>query len=191
MKTDLLIESFATDRDGRVISRRRRRKAHSFVQGYLWAACANIVSTVVAFGPVLDVNDASVNLRNRQGPLTCNGVLATPDPGIRIGTGNSEVRVSQNKLDAVIAEGSGAGQMNHQAQTWVFTGVSGSQAYFTMTRSFINNSGSTISVREAGMHVPVFEGVFSYYLLACRDLASHDVPDGGAVTLTYTIRITL
>ena len=195
MKFEMLIESFATDRDGRVISRHRRRKAHSFVQGYIWGMCANMMAEVAPdplLGLVTDVDGLNHVIRNRQGPLWCNGALATPNPGIRIGTGSSPVRVNQTQLDAVIGEGVGAGQMNHQAQTWTYEGVVGNQATFTMTRSFINSSGSQIDVREAGLHIPVVDAVpTTYYLLAARDLASHDVPNGGAVTLTYTVRIVL
>ena len=195
MKLELLIESFATDRDGRVISRHRRRKAHSFVQGYIWGMCANMMAEAApapVLGPVTDVDGISHNLRNCSIPLRCYGVLATPDPGIRIGTGSSPVRVNQTQLDAVIAEGAGAGQMNHQAQVWTYEGVVGNQATFTMTRSFINNSVSQVDVREAGLHIPVVDSVpNTYYLLGTRELASHDVPHGGAVTLTYTVRIVL
>ena len=195
MKFEMLIESFATDRDGRVISRTKRRKAHSFVQGYIWGMCANMMAEVApapVLGPVVDVDGIPHNIRNTSAPLRCHGALATPDPGIRIGTGSSPVRINQTQLDAVIAEGAGAGQMNHQAQTWTFEGIVADQATFTMTRSFINNSVAQVDVREAGLHIPVVDLTpNTYYLLGSRELASHDTPTGGAVTLTYTIRIVL
>lgn len=191
MTQELYIASFAIDRDGKVISEQKKQPAHSFVQGYIWAGCVNVMSTVANIGPVKDITSADITIRNRQGPLTCTGAYGVPDPGIRVGTGNSAVRVNQYQLDAPIAEGSGAGQLKHQAQTWIFNGVVGDEASFEVTRSFINWSGAEITVGEAGMHVPVFTGLFTFYLLACRDLASHAVPNGGAVTLTYTIRITL
>ena len=192
---ELLIQGFTTDKDGRVTQRTRRRKAHSFVYGWVWATCAQLLSESApapALGPVTDVLGINYNLRTCQNTLDLAGLLGVATPGIVVGTGNSPIRVNQTKLDAVIGQGTGVGQMEHQAQTWTFTGIVGTQASFAITRSFVNLSGAQIDVREAGFYMGVFDGVpATRIVLAARDLASHDVPYGGAVTLTYTVRIVL
>ena len=192
---ELYIGGITTDKDGKVIQRRRRRKAHSFIYGWAWATCAQLLGEFApapVLGPVYDVNDVAYNIRDCQATLALTGGLGTTNPGVRVGTGNSPVRVNQTKLDALIAHGTGVGQMYHQATLWNFVGIDGTQAYFTITRPFVNRSGGQINVREAGFHMAVFDLVpTSRYVLAARDLCSHDVPDGGAVTLTYTVRIVL
>ena len=85
--------------------------------------------------------------------------------------------------------GIGAGQMEHMAQTFSFVGVAGNQCSFETQRVFVNNSGAQVAVRETAIYMTVYYPTTAAYIMAARDLISEDVPDGGAVTVTYTIRI--
>jgi hypothetical protein len=109
--------------------------------------------------------------------------------GIRVGTSNAAVAIGQNALQVPIVQGVGAGQMEHLAQTFNFVGVAGSQCSFETQRVFVNNSGAPIAVREAAIYMEVYYPTTAAYIMAARDLISEDVPDGGSVTVTYTIRI--
>lgn len=72
--------------------------------------------------------------------------------------------------------------------------MSGPEASFTITRVFTNLSGASITINEVGivfMHSA--SGGIPRYFLGMRDLVpgGQAVPDGGAATLEYTMRITV
>ena len=110
--------------------------------------------------------------------------------GIRVGTDNTPVAITDYALKAAVAEGTGPGQMEHQAQTFTWIGVAGNVCSFKTERVIVNNSGSQINLLEAAIYISVFYyPTAGTYICACRDLISQDVPDGGSITMTYTIRI--
>ena len=112
--------------------------------------------------------------------------------GIVIGTGIAAVTIDDYKLDSQIMHGTGSGQMRHLASTPGWPSVAGSSCDFLTSRTFLNNSGGLITVRESGIYCRV-KGV-TYYGYACivRDVLAtpQDVPDGGSITIDYTLRIT-
>ena len=193
MKVQLYIAAETRDKSGKIIHRMRRRRSHSYVQGWNWLVCAQFLgasSPSPALGPVKDTGGTNRNLRTCGIPFRCNGPAGTPDPGMRVGTSTTPVAIDQHALQAPIGQGVGAGQMEHQAQTYAFIGVAGSQCSFETSRVFVNNSGAPIGVREAGLYMTGYDsGTVGRIFMAARDLISEDVPDGGAVTVTYTVRI--
>lgn len=113
--------------------------------------------------------------------------------GIILGTSSTPFHVADYYLYGVINHGNSAGQLYHQA-------VSRTQSYDPITqniktthrRIFNNNSGGTISVREAGL---VFVLNFNesdanrVSVLMSRDVLSIPitVPHGTLLTVTYTL----
>ncbi|MFC2005671.1 hypothetical protein ACFLVG_01760 [Chloroflexota bacterium] len=181
-----------TDRNGKVISRQRRRRSHSFVQGWNWAVCAQFLGQSTpspTLGPVKNTAGGNVNLRTCGSPFRCNAGAGVTSIGIRVGTDNTPVAISDYALKAPISQGIGTGQMEHQAQTFAWIGVAGNVCSFQTERVIVNNSGTQINVREAAIYMTVFYPTAATEICACRDLISQDVPDGGSITVTYTIRI--
>ena len=182
-----------TDRNGKVISRQRRRKSHSYVQGWNWAVCAQFLgqpNPSPPLGPVRNTGGGYVNLRTSGSPLRCNAGAGTINIGIRVGTDNTPVDITDYALKAPITEGTGSGQMEHQAQTFNFIGVVGNVCSFQIERVIVNNSGAQINVREAAIYTVAYRyPTTGTEICASRDLISQDVPDGGSITVTYTIRI--
>jgi hypothetical protein len=80
--------------------------------------------------------------------------------------------------------------MEHQAQTFTWIGVVGNVCSFQTERVIVNNSGAQINVREAAIYMVAYRyPTTGTEICASRDLISQDVPDGGSITVTYTIRI--
>jgi hypothetical protein len=63
-----------------------------------------------------------------------------------------------------------------------------------MTRTFTNNSGATITVKEVGLLVKKQDSTgVSRSWLAARDVLPSpvDVPDGATLTIRYVVKITV
>ena len=190
---ELLLALRVVDKNGKVISRQRRRRSHSYVQGWNWAVCAQFLGQSNPSPPLGSVRNTAgsyVNLRTSGSPFRCNASAGTTNIGIRVGVDNTPVAITDYALKVPIAQGTGSGRMEHQSQTFNFIGVVGNICSFQTERVIVNNSGAQINVREAAIYIMAFRyPTTGAEICASRDLISQDVPDGGSITVTYTIRI--
>ncbi len=133
--------------DGK-LKREMQTPGHSFVRGFLEIlycqmalatfpvrATDGLLKSVV--GPDVDILD-----------ITSSG----NDRGIVVGTGGTTaVQISDYQLEAVVADGSGSGELDHAAQTYVDPTTTVDTAQFSILRDFGNNSGGTIIIGEVGL----------------------------------------
>jgi hypothetical protein len=118
---------------------------------------------------------------------------------IQVGSGQQSNPYSAYALAAPIANGSGVGQLVYgQPSIPSAITVSGSEAYFTISQTFNNNSGATITITEVGIIVNLQLGAvhstnpsFSGSLLVWYDVLSTSisVANGGSVTIYYTFTV--
>jgi len=192
-RIELWLAAKVTDKNGKVISRQRRRKSHSYVQGWNWTVCAQFLgqsNPSPALGPVRNTAGGYVNLRTSGSPFRCNAGAGVTNIGMRLGTDNTPVAITDYALKVPIAEGTGLGQVEHQAQTFSFIGVVGNVCSFQTERVVVNNSGAQINIREVAIYMVAYRyPTTGTEICASRDLVSQDVPDGGSITVTYTIRV--
>lgn len=124
--------------------------------------------------------------------LRCNGGIGETRYGLLVGKGSDAVTINDYCLQTPLAEGVGVDQLNHQLVEFTTPQTVGSTCSFTIRRAMINNSGATISgVQEFGAYIN-FSGS-TYYALGFRDVlgTAVDVPDGGAITIEYTVAVTV
>ncbi len=116
--------------------------------------------------------------------------------GIVVGTGTTAPTNTDYALAAQIAHGTGAGQLDYGANSFVVPSIVSGNIDMTLSRSFYNGSGSSIIVKEIGIYcrsnVGTGAGTARYFCLA-RDVLSTPEPVGDTKTLTiqYTIRTTV
>ena len=108
--------------------------------------------------------------------------------GVVVGAGVIGVNIEDYRLDAQIPHGTGVGQLSHQATEVIYPPATGaSECSFQLKRIFVNQSGSEVSVNEIGIY-----GAISSSFKAClaRDVlpGTVDIPDGGSITVIYTIK---
>jgi len=128
----------------------------------------------VSYGRV----DASANL-DTHGIVVGTNDGATPE-------GNENY-----KLDTKVLHGSGvAGKLNHQAVTMVAPAVVGANVDFDISRPFINDSGGTITIKEAGIICKNSQDT-KYHLLVRDVVSDFAVPDDYTLTVVYTLRTTV
>ena len=177
------------DKEGRVLQR-ISAPSRSYVQQ--WNQLLNVHAsqtnkTVKDTGGVdRDINKADITLRT-------SVAIGFVDGGIRVGKGTTAVVITDYALESPCGEGIGADEFNHQAVEFTAPSVIASTCSFTLTRTMINNSGATISgIKEIGCY-HLMEGASNYYALAFRDVLGSPVsiPDGGSITVTYTIAVTV
>jgi hypothetical protein len=118
---------------------------------------------------------------------------------IQVGSGQQSNPYSAYSLAAPIANGSGTGQLVYgQPSVPSNIIVSGSEAYFTISQTFNNNSGGTVTITEVGIVTQIAFGAsysttaaFSGTVLVWYDVLSSpiSVSDGGSVTIYYTFTV--
>jgi len=118
---------------------------------------------------------------------------------IQVGSGQQSNPYSARSLAAPIANGSGAGQLVYgQPSIPPNITVSGSEAYFIISQSFYNNSGSTITITEVGI-------VLRIYFVATNNVSATNfgntlvwydvlssalsIPNGGTLAIYYTFTV--
>lgn len=139
-----------------------------------------------ADGPVVAVSDTGGTSRNMQASnsVTTRNCMCTVAGatlatfGIQAGTGTTANGASTKGLDTLIANGSGAGQLNYGSMG--ITAPSGSAPeVYTWTRTLTNNSGGGITVNEFSMNFALSDsGATERYFAVIRDVNA-----GGIVTI--------
>ncbi len=187
-----VLELIVRNKDGE-ITRRQEMLSKSFLKGFmqLWW----VMSTFVyGGGQGKWVRDKDGDYRwaiTHSQNFNANASTGQTDGGILAGTGTTAPTIDDYQMEAQIAEGTGAGQMQHSAVTFGAPTSDGVASHFTVTRDFSNYSGSPITVREVGLQV-----YFSFlpgsndYLLLLRDAVNIDIPNGETLTVNYRIQAT-
>jgi len=185
MGLDYLVE--VTDKDGKVLQR-ISAPSRSFVRQWydlMSAHCDNVARIVKDTGGI-----------NRSAAPHENGWYARAAAGItgyghRVGKGTTAVTISDYALESPIEEGAGLDQLEHGAVSYAKPAVAGSTCSFWLRRSMLNSSGSTITgIKEIGIYTRI---AAPYLMCGVRDVLPSEVyiPNGGAITVTYTFKVTV
>ncbi len=106
--------------------------------------------------------------------------------GIAVGTGVTAVTIADFALGTIIAHGVGVGQLQYGATTVNAPTTVGSTRQFTITRTFSNASGGSITVTEVG-----FNSVATFGIYVERVLSTRLILNGASAMATYTIGVTV
>ena len=147
-----------------------------------------MVTDINGSGWALGVGTSGNNFR-------MNGGAENPNMGIVIGTSDTPVDVSDYRLGGLITQGFGTVQMDYMAMVINPSVVADPNCDFFMSRQMANNSGGLITVRESGIYVMMERSLSPFtmaYGCGVRDVFTtpQDVPDGGGITMEYTLRVT-
>lgn len=162
--------------------------SHSFVKQFM-----QILRSQFDRADEADVRDIYNNLRLLDWDYASNriafdGAASQYTWGPCIGTDDTAESVNDYHLGALIVHGTDPGEMEVGDTTIVPLDVFGDDVRVDIQRTFSNNSGNTITVKEVGLQAWAME----YNYLCIRDLPSPDyeVPNGGVLTLTYRLYTT-
>lgn len=185
MKHELWYSVVVQDRYGKVISRECRR-ARSLLKQWNQLVCVYMSRATIS---ITDTGGVSRSIGADGIGFWMRPSAGDDSYGIIIGTGSTAVAIDDYAVATKISEGAGAGQMNYLACIVATPVVAAPICSFEVSRSVVNNSGSQITVREAGLYAKLIGT--PYYGCMARDVFTtpQDVPDGGSITVNWTIRV--
>ncbi|KKM64545.1 hypothetical protein LCGC14_1500280 [marine sediment metagenome] len=188
MKHELWYSVVVRNRHGKVLSRERRR-GRSFLKQWNQLVYAHMMQ-VYSLSGVLDTGGTPRAISDHDNGFWMAQGGAGTTYGLRVGTGSTPVAIDDYALETPIGQGVGAGQMEHQACTVAISVVSAPSCYFVVSRTITNNSGDSITVREAALYM---RAASSYYLCGARDVfgTPQVVPNGGSITVDWTLQVTV
>ena len=146
---------------------------------------------------VTDVDEAEGYIIRDNQVMNTNGRVKAPvsndEYGIVVGTndGSSAEDNEDYALDTkILHSGIGAaGCLNYQAVTFVVTREVGPNIDFDISRTFLNETGVGITVKEIG--IICRHSGFDHYHLFLRDVVADElVGDAETLTVIYTLRTT-
>ena len=185
MGLDYLVE--VTDKDGKVLQS-FSGPSHSFVRQWydLMSGFADNVSRVIK-----DTGGVNRVCAPHERGWRARAAAAETRYGHRVGKGTTPVTISDYALETPLEEGTSLDQFEHGAVTYQKPAVVGSTSSWWIRRSMLNSSGATITgIKEIGIYAYCAS---AYYMLGVRDVlpSAVYVPNGGAISVAYTIAVTV
>jgi hypothetical protein len=169
----------------------RRYRSRSFVVNFI-----NDLFTTMARQSINNVNTSGAQYGiSLNDTMNINASSNNSNYGIQIGSGTSAPTIIDHSLSQVISNGTSIGQMQYGAVsvTGAVTNTSTNTGYFTVTRTFTNNSGSSITVSEVGLVAwsGNYTGQTNQFYLILHDLLPTPitVPNGSSLSISYEIQV--
>jgi hypothetical protein len=111
--------------------------------------------------------------------------------GILAGTGGAAPASNDYKIQTLIAQGIGSGQLQYQATAVGASGIVGANVDTIIARVVVNGSGGTITITEVGLVVALDNSNPTVcYFLIIHDAVNQAVNNGAVAILSYDIRTT-
>lgn len=207
----LTLEVF--DRNGKLIQRHHQR-SHSWVRNaYNLLLCnlagKNLDDAGVFGAGLLSIKDTAAAIQDgsrgagagaynadwESSGKAYRAAAASNIHGIQVGSGTNAEDFEDYVLQTLIAEGTGAGQLNYvlsEVPTAAYVAGTKTET-ITLIRYMNNNSDGNVDINEASLVLQGFAGSLS----TCRYMMSRDhltstvtVPDTGQLRVTYTVQLT-
>jgi len=118
-----------------------------------------------------------------------------PYTGIQVGSGTSSPSASSPYLESLILSGTGSGQLSYGTSNMTSPSISSNPGTTIITNTFTNNSGGSVTVGEIGLASFTYNNNVSPpaygAALIIHDVLSSaaNVPNGGTITITYTLQV--
>jgi hypothetical protein len=189
LERGLSYEVVVRDRHGRVLEL-IAAPSQSYVSA--WNQCLYVLNRHSSL-IIIDTGGTGRSISYSSSVLRANAGVGEIDYGFRVGKGMTPVTINDYALEAPCGEGTGPDQFLHQAMATSSPTVAGADCSFWHRRVMVNNSGLPISgIREIGCYV-LTKYSPRYCALGYRDVLPGEVsvPDGGSITVTYTLKVTV
>ena len=176
------------DKNG-LVSSTRKRRARSFIKAFIYMLANRFTGSGYATENT-GGSPTSMFYQNYYRMFTTPAQSNLQSQGIVVGSSSSAVQSTQYCLQALMANGSAASQLQYgphisdQAVT-----VAAPSASFSISRIFRNKSGGDVTVREIGFYV-VSNNYTQWHCLVRDTVSPMVVSDSQYIKVTYTFQIT-
>ena len=178
----LLIRLVVKDPDGKIIHDTKQKPSKSFVRNFL----------LTVWGIFDGATHGSYNAgRTIDQILHLEASVGQDDRGIVVGTGDTPPTSTDNSLANQLTEGVGAGNISHSEEIFVAPAIVGPNVDMVVKRPFTNSTGSTITVKEAGIYIRNTYDMITHCHVRDVLVSPEDVPDKCSLTVYYTWRTTV
>jgi hypothetical protein len=196
-----VLELIVRKPDG-TIRERRELKSQSFVRQFmdlLWVQMGMVQE--VSYLELRDVNNNLLPVAFSSINFSTDALANDDLYGILVGTGAVAPTINDYALGTQIADGVGAGELQHGAVTYGMPTASATVSHFTITRDFSNASGGVVTVNEIALYVKGHQAWISdyddrdaldQYFMTIRDVIGGGiaVPNGDTLTVNYRLQAT-
>lgn len=187
------------DKDGRLLDF-KRGQAHSWLKQFILAlrcqcCCSNRTNTNYANTTLIDEGGTARTFFGANTHITAYGRSGRADEGIIVGSSDVPNSLDRYALGAKIAHGNASGQLMYgDSIIEDVVNPSGMDLQFRITRTFTNNSGAAVVVKEFGLLSCGTDNTATVrsYLVSREVLPSpSSIPDGASMTIRYIFKITV
>lgn len=190
---ELLLRLVVKNEKGEIIQDTGDKPSHSFVIQFLEWIYALLDGP--ATSTATDVDNATniiyKGILQTDFQFGVDAPAGSSEWGLVVGQGAGAETNVNYKLTDQLTEGVGAGNITHDVTTIGTTAVVGANVDLVIQRTFVNNTGASLTVREVGIYMRYAEtGPFTYYHCLIRDVLAVPITlaDKCTVTVYYTLR---
>jgi hypothetical protein len=196
-----VLEITLKDKNGN-IKEKWAKQSESYVENFLLLLMCQMGCYSIMGGiDITDVNGDTKRIAASYKIFAAEALVNDASYSIVVGTGNTAATITDTALETKIAEGSGAGQLQHSLVRFGLPTSNATQSHFTITRDLSNASGGDITVNEIGLYQlcenikgSLYNNAVSNYrntiiVLTIRDVISGGITIGNGETLTINYRL--
>jgi len=191
------LEIEVRDKNGRLIEH-RKQESKSFVKQFIdmlygLFKADYVSSTQLNVTKIDGTAEAYPNLPSANSAVMSVSFGSEDDTGgIVVGDSDEAVQYDDYNLKSKIPHGSGSGQLSYGATIVEEPYKDGTEYKFRVFRTFTNNSGASITVKEVGL-VAWWKTKPTIQALLIRDVLASptSIPDGATLTVRYYIKVSV
>src|SRR4030066_1027603 len=163
---------------------KRKRRCHSLIANFIGFLR---IGASQAAGTIVDNDGVPYSQVPASSLYRMNGGIGDEIAGITLGTGVTPVDIEDFNLETPLTHGSSAGQLFYGGSNIGAPVRSGASYYFPITRTFTNNTASSITVNEVGLRT----WLTAHYPMIFREIIPPTTwTPGQARTVVITFLIT-
>lgn len=188
-----VLELTVKDKDGKV-TEHRVLKSESFVRQWLELLYVQAAGMRWYGYPVRDTSNTVRQVQADEESMRADALATDTTYGIVCGTGTTAPNIDDYTLEAQIAHGVGAGELQYSDMAIAHPAYDATTSQLTVTRDFANGSGATVTVYEIGLVLTMqATDDTTRYFLVIRDVigAGIAIPTGQTLTVNYRIQATV
>ena len=169
------------DKDGRILRVLPEVEANSFVKAFIDMLYKHFSQETLA---IVETDGTSIAHAPFIEDLEATAGVGITGYGIVVGTGTNAVTVDDICLQTQVTA-----NIAHGAVTVSEPVTVGNARQLDIARTFINNTGALLEIKEVGLYIITASTAYVYCL--DRSLYSFEVSDGESISLRYRIKVTV